>query len=84
LPFANGTLEKFEKEILNPQLRNFALIAKSTKGIPAISTVTALGLAMNTDECHKYNSFCEFLPLCKDGSLMLPEYMERDKKHEEL
>lgn len=85
MPFIDGTLEKFENEILGPHLDSFILLSeqKKSKGFdPAI--VNSLAMAMNTGHCHVYNSFCEYLPLCKDGPIMLGEYNVRDVKHQEL
>jgi hypothetical protein len=77
MPFVKGTLERFEKDILGPHIESFANLRQ---GI----AINSLAMAMNTGHCHVYNSFCEFLPLCKDGPLMLNEYQKRTNKHVEL
>lgn len=86
MPLPTGMLERFEEEILDPQLDNFLLLTKATKkqrvAIPNV--IKAMGMALNTDHCHLYGSFCEYLPLCKDGQMMLPEYEKKEIKHEEL
>jgi len=78
MPLATGMLERFEEEILEPHIEIFQGMSNAT------ISYNVAAMAMNTDECHKYNSFCEFLPLCKDGKMMLPEYDIREHKHEEL
>lgn len=89
MPFTNNTLEKFEKEILGPHIDSFILLKNMPTTLAAmtnieLATVSGLAMAMNTGHCHVYNSFCEFLPLCKDGPLMLGEYNIREVKHVEL
>lgn len=87
MPLAEGMLERFQKDILDPHISNFVMLTKATsdtRRVPLKKIISAIGMAMNTDECHKYNSFCEFLSLCKDGQMMLPEYITREVKHEEL
>jgi hypothetical protein len=78
MPLVDRMLLRFEKEMLQPHLDAFKHIQK--KG-PATVPLT---MAMNTGQCHMYNSFCEYLPLCKDGELMLGEYITRKDKHAEL
>jgi len=83
MPLETGALEKFQEEMLDPHVDAFKLMQKA--GVNLTTNVLAsVSMAMNTDECHKYNSFCEFLPLCKDGKMMLSEYDTRQTKHEEL
>jgi RecB family exonuclease len=84
MPLGTGMLERFQEEILDPHIQSFSLLANASKPVPLIDIVKSLGMAMNTDHCHLYNGFCEYLPLCKDGKLMLPEYITRENKHEEL
>jgi CRISPR/Cas system-associated exonuclease Cas4 (RecB family) len=81
MPMVKGMLEKFENEILGPHMESFYLLGRySTEGY----TMNALAMSMNTGHCHVYNTFCEYLPLCKDGPLMLGEYNKREVKHVEL
>lgn len=86
MPLPTGMLERFQDEILDPHITNFVLLTNATQDLklPLLNIVQAVAMAMNTDECHKYGSFCEYLPLCKDGKMMLPEYETREIKHEEL
>jgi hypothetical protein len=83
MPLVQGILNRFETEMLEPHLDVFILMQK--KGIDINTNVLgSLTLAMNTAHCHIYNSFCEYLPLCKDGTIMLGEYYKRNVKHQEL
>lgn len=89
MPFIDGMLEKFENEILAPHLASFILLGKLPNNTTVMTNqelaiASGLAMAMNTGHCHVYNSFCEYLPLCKDGPLMLGEYNVRDVKHAEL
>src|SRR5258705_977560 len=84
MPLATGMLERFEVEMLDPHISTFVLMQKIGVDYTDANVLAAVCMAMNTDECHKYNSFCEFLPLCKDGKMNLPEYDVREHKHEEL
>jgi hypothetical protein len=81
MPLQTGMLERFEKEMLDPHINMFRHM-RSSKVNPSLCE--ALSMSMNTGHCHIYGSFCEFLPLCKDGPLMLAEYDTREVKHEEL
>ena len=88
MPLGKGQLERFEKEMLMPHLRAFALLGqiptnRTTQTNKEIAIIDSLAMAMNTGNCHVYNSFCEYLPLCKDGPLMLGEYNKREEKHVE-
>jgi hypothetical protein len=49
-----------------------------------LGTVNTLAMQMNTNHCHVYNSYCEYLSLCKDGRLASGEFEEREVKHVEL
>lgn len=80
MPMVSGMLERFEDEILGPHIDVFRHLTIPTN--PIISRPFVM--AMNTGHCHVYNTFCEYLPLCKDGAMMLPEYRKRDAKHPEL
>jgi PD-(D/E)XK nuclease superfamily len=83
MPLAKGQLEWFEKEMLIPNLTPFWQMAR---WLPKqrMGDLASVVLAMNTNQCHMYNSICEYLPLCKDGKLQLGEYFGRDVKHPEL
>lgn len=83
MPFGKGVLERFEEDILAPHIDTFLLMRRSIIDINT-NVLAAVSMAMNTGHCHIYNSFCEFLPLCKDGPLMLGEYQTRTNKHQEL
>ena len=89
MPMAKGMLERFEKEILMPHIHSFVMLKKLPDNPvimtnEEIATRDSIAMAMNTSQCHMYNSFCEFLPLCKDGPIMLAEYSRRTSKHAEL
>jgi hypothetical protein len=81
MPLLKGMLEKFEKEMLAPHIEMFSVLAKKDSDD---KIVNSLAMSMNTGHCHLYNAFCEYLPLCKDGPLMLGEYNKRNTKHQEL
>lgn len=82
MPLPSGMLERFENEILYPHLTTFKMLgSKHAWGFQIIESMT---MAMNTGHCHVYNTFCEYLPLCQHGPLMLPEYETREGKHAEL
>jgi len=83
MPLGTGALERFQEEILDPHIDAICLMQQQGVDINT-NVLAAVTMAMNTDECHKYSSFCEFLPLCKDGRMMLPEYDIREQKHAEL
>lgn len=78
MPLGKDMLERFENEMLDPHIDAFKMLEAAPDMMPTLS------MAMNTGHCHVYNSFCEFLPLCKDGPMMLPEYQQREAKHVEL
>jgi hypothetical protein len=80
MPLPQGMLERFEDEMLSPHIKILRYMKKSSDHIMC----QAMSMAMNTGHCHVYGSFCEFLPLCKDGPLMLSEYDIREVKHVEL
>jgi hypothetical protein len=80
VPLLTGALERFENEVLMPHIDAFRLLAKSD----SIDIVNALAFQMNTGHCHMYNSYCEYLSLCKDGRLALGEFDQRVEKHVEL
>jgi hypothetical protein len=80
MPLQKGMLERFEEEILGPHITSFKMLADPTWNYP----IKPLAFAMNTGHCHVYGTFCEYLPLCKDGPLMLSEYDTREVKHQEL
>jgi hypothetical protein len=77
MPLAKGLLERFENEMLGPHLDAFVNLSNDL-------CTNSLAMAMNTGQCHVYNTYCEYLPLCRDGPLMLAEYTKRDIKHIEL
>lgn len=81
MPLMKGILERFEREILDPHVESFLLLGQRAV---ANNTVKVLASSMNTSCCHLYGSFCEYLPLCKDGMGMMNEFYKRDDKHEEL
>lgn len=82
MPLISGMLERFENEMLGPHINIFSMLQHSKEFPPIICK--SLSMPMNTGHCHVYNSFCEYLPLCKDGPIMLAEYDKREAKHIEL
>jgi hypothetical protein len=86
MPLGTGQLEWFEVEMLIPNLTPFARMQEYLHLSQKLDTrnVVADGLAMNTSQCHMYNSICEYLPLCRNGKLQLGEYFVRETKHPEL
>jgi hypothetical protein len=86
IPLGNGVLERFEDEILGPHIDAFKALASANvyKSSILMQTVNALAFQMNTNQCHVYNSYCEYLSLCKDGQMALGEFDARNKKHNEL
>jgi hypothetical protein len=81
IPLPSGALERFEYEMLAPHVEAFKQLKKRT---PITSTISALAMAQNTNQCHIYNSYCEYLSLCKDGTMALSEFDRRQDKHPEL
>ena len=88
MPLAKGMLERFEKEMLVPHINSFKMLGSipSDTNVQTLqeAIINSLAMSMNTSQCHMYNSFCEFLPLCKDGHVMIGEYRKRAVKHAEL
>ena len=87
IPLAAGMLERFEEEMLMPHVQAFKLLQRRPpfpSGLWPDSVISALAMQMNTNQCHLYNSYCEYLNLCKDGRLALNEYDQRNHKHPEL
>src|SRR5271165_3126528 len=87
MPLASGRLEWFEKEMLIPHLTpldRMKAYLLQPKLPAAVVQLTSDALTMKTNQCHMYNSICEYLPLCKDGQMMLGEYKQRVEKHQEL
>jgi hypothetical protein len=78
MPLAQGSLERFEKETLQPHLSAFSRLRFGG------ANVDSLAMQQNTNQCHIYGSVCEYLQLCKDGWAALGEYDRREKKHAEL
>lgn len=83
IPLVTGALERFEHEILRPHIDAFRLL-KDPDDFKDRLAMNALAFQMNTNHCHVYNSYCEYLSLCKDGRLALGEFDKRDTKHIEL
>lgn len=81
IPLPNGMLERFEYEMLSPHVDAFRMMQRKASTTEAMN---ALAMAPNTNQCHMYNSYCEFLSLCKDGTVALSEFDYRDSKHMEL
>lgn len=81
IPMVNGALERFEKEVLMPHLNAFAVLGQEFINADIIN---ALALSMNTNQCHMYKSYCEYLSLCKDGQMAMGEFDRREAKHPEI
>ena len=84
IPLAEGMLERFEYEMLSPHVEAFKALRRRDSTKNTLGVIGALGFAPNTNQCHIYNSYCEYLSLCKDGRLALSEYDQREAKHMEL
>jgi PD-(D/E)XK nuclease superfamily len=85
MPLGTGQLEWFESEVLIPNLQPFSQMRRWLKlDPPREFDLTSVALSMNTGQCHMYNSICEYLPLCKDGPMMLNQYFRQEVKHPEL
>lgn len=87
MPLTTNQLERFQKEMLDPHIDSFGLLATNAidqREDLVYSKLKALAGAMNTGQCHMYGSFCEYLALCKDGHIMLGEYERRVSKHTEM
>jgi PD-(D/E)XK nuclease superfamily len=84
IPLGTGALERFETEMLLPHVRAFNLMQEKGPLKKTSSAISALAMLQNTNQCHIYGSYCEYLPLCKDGFVAISEYDEQDAKHLEL
>lgn len=85
MPLAKGALEWFEETILIPNITPFWQMAKWLRYIDKRKfDLDSVAMAMNTGQCHLYGSICEYLPLCKNGPMMLGEYFKQEDKHPEL
>jgi hypothetical protein len=82
LPMGSHDLERFEQEILLPNLVPFYRLGVAVE--PNLWDIMSYAWAMNTNQCHIYGSNCEFIHLCKDGPVALGEFEVRDAKHQEL
>jgi PD-(D/E)XK nuclease superfamily len=83
MPLSKGQLEWFEEEMLVPNLTPFWQMSRWLP-VKRLTDLASVVLAMNTNQCHMYNSICEYLPLCRDGKLQIGEYVSRETKHPEL
>lgn len=83
LPLGKGVLERFEQEMLLPNLIPFYRMGV-VSGVPTSWDFESYALAQNTNQCHMYGSNCEFLHLCKEGPIALAEFETRKVKHQEL
>jgi PD-(D/E)XK nuclease superfamily len=83
MPLGKDMMRRFEEEMLEPHVSAYKLLRTNHSDVNT-NVISSLAMAMNTGHCHIYNSFCEYLPLCKDGNMMLGEYNEREVKHREL
>lgn len=87
IPLGTNALERFEYEMLRPHLDAFHAMAEASGPDPTFNMdyiLNALAMTMNTNQCHLYNSYCEYLGLCKDGKVALGEYDIKEVKHAEL
>lgn len=82
IPLGKDALERFEYEILKPHLYAFKTL--QLLGMEGEALISALAMTMNTNQCHMYGSYCEYLSLCKDGTMALGEFDGRNTKHLEL
>jgi hypothetical protein len=85
IPLGTDALERFEEEILMPHVDAFAVMQGLINSDLMIKEViNALAFQMNTNHCHVYKSYCEYLSLCKDGLLAQKEFDQREFKHSEI
>ena len=84
IPLGNDALERFEYEMLAPHVEAFKALRRKDATKNSLGAISALGFSQNTNQCHIYNSYCEYLSLCKDGSMALSEFETNETKHPEL
>lgn len=76
-----NSMEHFEERVLRPKINRILL----TQGNESAIVTEALVRNQNTHNCVKYGSTCQFLPICKHGSLREGHfYQRREHKHTEL
>lgn len=78
VPISKGMIEHFEEKVLLPKLELYS------EGNHDWDRAPASMVNMNTNNCHSFNSLCEFLPYCRHGDVELFQYEQRKHKHEEL
>lgn len=82
LPMIANSMEHFEKRVLQPKIERIKLLTQDTTSAMIIET-----LARNqvTATCVQFGSKCQFLPICKHGSLREGHFYQcREHKHQEL
>jgi hypothetical protein len=80
LPLTASMVKEFERHILMPKIERIHLTKGEDYGIMELLTRN-----VNTNNCIKFGSACQFLPLCQFGeSLERFRYRVRDTKHTEL
>ena len=89
LPFTKDSVENFETYILIPKLIKLRQIyseAVEHKDIPIPIEQNPIVRNLNTDNCVKYGSRCEYFELCKTipNDIESFQYTTKTSKHEEL
>lgn len=81
LPMIRGSMEHFEKRVLQPKIDRIKLLTQGTDSV----MIDALVRNQNTNNCVKYGNTCQFLPICQNGFKAEGfQYILRENKHEEL
>lgn len=76
-----GSMEHFERRVLMPKVERIRIL---TQGADPV-TIDSLVRNQNTNNCVKYGSVCQFLPICQNGwNAEKFQYIQRESKHEEL
>lgn len=85
LHMMKNSMEHFEERVLRPKIERIKLVRGLTVDHASDMIVESLVRNQNTHNCVKYGSTCEFLPICKHGSLREGHFYERrEHKHTEL
>lgn len=82
LHMIKNSMEHFEQRVLRPKIEKIKLLTQAST--PA-NIVEVLVRDQNTHTCVRYGAKCQFLPICKHGSLRDGHaYVRRQEKHVEL
>lgn len=79
------SMEHFESRVLRPKIERIKAVRALTQGKGDAMIVESLVRNQNTNNCVKYGSCCQFLPICQHGyNREAAFYTRRQTKHEEL